>query len=105
VSLSTHVLDVAAGRPAAGVVVRLEQRRDDGWIGRDEQRTDTDGRVGGFAGVDVAGVYRLTFDIEGSYPDSFFPEAVIVFRVDDPAAHLHVPLLLSPFGFTTYRGS
>jgi 5-hydroxyisourate hydrolase len=87
-TISTHVLDVAGGRPAEGT-----------------RTTDVDGRVGAFDGVERPGVYRLTFDVEGSYPGSFFPSASITFRVDDPTPHLHVPLLLSPFGYTTYRGS
>jgi 5-hydroxyisourate hydrolase len=104
-SVSTHVLDVAAGRPAEGIAVRLEHQDGQRWDVRDTRTTDADGRVSAFAGVGRAGVYRLTFDLERSHPGSFFPVATITFRVDDPEGHLHVPLLLSPFGYTTYRGS
>lgn len=103
-SVSTHVLDLATGRPGSGVGVRFEQQVDGGFELQAERATDTDGRVGGLP-TDTPGVYRLVFDVDGAYPGSFFPVAVLTFRVDDPAGHLHVPLLLSPFGFSTYRGS
>jgi 5-hydroxyisourate hydrolase len=103
-SISTHVLDLAAGSPAAGVGVRFERQTADGFELQDERATDTDGRVADFV-ADGPGVYRLVFDVDSSYPGSFFPVAVLTFRVDDAAAHLHVPLLLSPYGFSTYRGS
>ncbi|GAB1511235.1 hydroxyisourate hydrolase [Actinophytocola sp. KF-1] len=96
-SLSTHVLDAATGRPATGVPVRLE--RADGTRLADG-RTDADGRVTGWA--PGAGVHRLVFD---TADHAFFPEVAVTFRITDPAAHHHVPLLLSPFAYTTYRGS
>jgi 5-hydroxyisourate hydrolase len=100
-SLSTHVLDTAAGRPAAGLPVRLERRAaDGGWQAVCDARTDADGRVRVPAAGDL-GVYRWTFVIAGS----FFPEITVTFEVTDAARHYHVPLLLSPFGYTTYRGS
>jgi 5-hydroxyisourate hydrolase len=104
VTLSTHVLDTSIGRPAAGVPVRLEVRGD-GWQHVTDGRTDADGRIAGW-GVEAAGVYRLVFGT-GDYlgPDAFYPEAAVAFRVADPAEHYHVPLLLSPFGYSTYRGS
>jgi len=102
-TLSTHVLDTAAGRPAAGVAVRLESR--DGDV-LDQGVTDGDGRVGSLGGeLGLAG-YVLRFDT-GAYWSSgsgFFPEVVIVFTVADDRHH-HVPLLLSPYGYSTYRGS
>ncbi len=111
--ITTHVLDTAAGRPAAGVPVRLELRTPDrGWVTLAERATDADGRVrdllDGGARLD-AGTYRLTFGT-GAYfaargQDAFFPEAAVVFEVREPAQHHHVPLLLSPFGYSTYRGS
>jgi 5-hydroxyisourate hydrolase len=109
-SLSTHVLDLASGRPAAGLPVRLELRALDGsWSLLAEARTDDDGRVRDLlpAGASLeAAVHRLTFDV-GAYhgPEAFYPEAAIVFRVLDAGAHHHIPLLLSPFGYSTYRGS
>jgi 5-hydroxyisourate hydrolase len=103
--LSTHVLDTSIGRPAAGVPVRLEARGDGGWQHVADGRTDADGRIAGW-GVEAAGVYRLVF-ATGDYlgQDAFYPEAAVAFRVADPAEHYHVPLLLSPFGYSTYRGS
>jgi 5-hydroxyisourate hydrolase len=99
-TLSTHVLDTAAGRPAAGVPVRLETR-DGRPLG--EARTDADGRVGGLGDRLEPGDYLLRFDT-GSYVDGFYPEVVVVFSVGADE-HYHVPLLLSPFGYSTYRGS
>jgi 5-hydroxyisourate hydrolase len=101
-TLSTHVLDTAAGRPAAGVAVRLETR--DGRL-LDEAVTDADGRAGPLAGGELEpGDYALRFDT-GAYVDGFYPEVVVVFSVADASEHYHVPLLLSPFGYSTYRGS
>jgi 5-hydroxyisourate hydrolase len=108
-SLSTHVLDMAAGRPAEGVPVRLERSGgpdvaglDVGWTAVAEVVTDGDGRAGGLP-LPAVGLYRLVFDTAARSP--FFPEVVITFRVADPAQHHHVPLLLAPYGYSTYRGS
>jgi 5-hydroxyisourate hydrolase len=97
--VTTHVLDTASGRPAAGVAVTLEGG--DGVVA--SGLTDADGRIGelGPELLDPA-TYRLRFDTGGHSP--FFPEVVIAFVVDGDA-HFHVPLLLSPFGYSTYRGS
>jgi 5-hydroxyisourate hydrolase len=104
-SISTHVLDTARGRPATGMRVALEARSGDGWAAAGGGVTDADGRVPGLA----AGVHRLTFHtgdwFEAEGVAGFYPEATVVFRVDDPAAHYHVPLLISPYGYSTYRGS
>ena len=102
-SISTHVLDAGRGRPAAGVAVRLERRGDDGWQPVADGRTDADGRIPALAAASDAGVHRLVFDTAGHSP--FYPEVVITFTVADPGEHYHVPLLLSPFAFSTYRGS
>lgn len=104
--ITTHVLDTSRGRPASNIAVRLEIRRGDQWeiVGRGE--TDADGRCRSLTANAVqAGTYRLTFDTGSYFPASFFPEAVIIFAVLDPAQHYHVPLLLSPFAYSTYRGS
>lgn len=104
-SVSTHVLDAAAGRPAPGVPVVLERRVGTDWTQLAAVTTDADGRVAGLATA-AAGVHRLRFDVqEYAGTDAFFPEVVIVFRLADPDAHHHVPLLLSPFAYSTYRGS
>lgn len=109
--LTTHVLDTARGRPAAGVPVRLEIADGASWRPLAAGETNADGRLPGLlpeGGLERA-VYRLTFEVE-VYEDrmggrGFYPYAQIVFRVDDPLQHHHVPLLLSPFGYSTYRGS
>jgi 5-hydroxyisourate hydrolase len=97
VSLSTHVLDAASGRPATGLAVRLETA--DGTVLATD-RTDADGRITGWA--PGAGVHRLVFDT-GDH--AFYPEVTVTFRITDAGEHHHVPLLLSPFAYTTYRGS
>ena len=106
-SISTHVLDTTSGRPAAGVPVELARREGAGWAVLASATTDADGRAAGFAAPQPGpGVYRLTFDIEGHVAgETFYPQVVVVFRVTDPAGHYHVPVLLSPFSYTTYRGS
>ncbi|MGH3098086.1 MAG: hydroxyisourate hydrolase [Streptosporangiales bacterium] len=106
-ALTTHVLDTARGLPATGVPVRLE-RRDGTVVG--QGRTDEDGRVGAFGSDRLdAGDYRIVFDT-GAYfaglgQAGFYPEVTVTFTLADPGAHYHVPLLLSPYGYSTYRGS
>lgn len=107
-SLSTHVLDTGRGLPAAGVPVALARRDGDDWVTVASGRTDVDGRLRDWVSdVDWRpGRFRLVFDTAAYLgPDAFFPEVVVEFLVTDPQRHLHVPLLLSPFGYTTYRGS
>lgn len=115
-SVSTHVLDTAAGRPARGVAVRLEMSLGSSWAPIGAGATDADGRVRDWrptgqdgAGQEGAGRYRLVFDT-GAYfaaagVPAFFPEVAVVFEVTAPGEHHHVPLLLSPFAYSTYRGS
>jgi 5-hydroxyisourate hydrolase len=111
--ITTHVLDIAAGRPAGGVPVALEVRTgEDAWERLGAGATDADGRLRSLLadGEELsAGVYRLTFDtgayFRASGVEGFYPEASVVFEVRDPSQHYHVPLLLSPFGYSTYRGS
>lgn len=112
-SITTHILDTSRGRPAAGVAVTLALRDADGrWQPVGSGVTDADGRQRALVPDGVAltrGVYRLGFDT-GAYfaalgVEGFYPEASIVFTVRDPQEHHHVPLLLNPFGFSTYRGS
>ncbi|MFI5937251.1 hydroxyisourate hydrolase [Actinoplanes sp. NPDC051494] len=99
-TISTHILDTVTGEPARDVAVRL-----DGEGLTDSGRTDADGRVR-FAVAVPAGGYRLTFAVEPYLgADAFFPEISVAFRVHDPHRHYHVPLLLSRYGYTTYRGS
>ncbi len=104
--ITTHVLDLAGGRPAAGVGVVLEQRTAGGWHELARASTDGDGRAGDLGAAPEAGRFRLRFDTAGYLgDDAFFPEVTLQFAVERPGEHLHVPLLLSPFGYSTYRGS
>lgn len=109
VSLSSHVLDLDSGRPGAGIAVRLERIRDAAILARAE--TDADGRIGHWPGIDALapGDYRLVFAVgpyfEAHGTDTFYDEVLIAFRAREDGAHYHVPLLLSPFGYSTYRGS
>lgn len=100
-TLSTHVLDTARGRPAAGLHITLETRAGERL---DAGETDADGRVGSLGGELGPGDYVLRFDT-GGYVAGFYPEVVVVFTIADPDQHYHVPLLLSPYGYSTYRGS
>jgi 5-hydroxyisourate hydrolase len=107
-SLSTHVLDATTGTPGAGIAVTLEQRAAARWTPVAEGRTDADGRIRQL-GDPGAGVHRITFDTVGYFARrgvaTFYPEVTVAFDITDAAAHYHVPLLLSPFAFSTYRGS
>jgi 5-hydroxyisourate hydrolase len=131
VSISTHVLDAMTGRPAAGLELVLSQRAPGqpapgqrapgqpapgqpaagGWQDLTSRATDADGRVSDLAGDVAAGVYRIVFQTEAYFAaahagvETFYPEVAVVFQVKDPAARHHVPLLLSPFAYSTYRGS
>jgi 5-hydroxyisourate hydrolase len=108
--ITTHVLDTSRGRPAAGVPVALERATDSGWHPVGHATTDGDGRVSDLlSATPEAGRYRLTFDT-GTYfaavgDAGFYPEVSVTFLVGQGADHYHVPLLLSPFGYSTYRGS
>lgn len=112
-AITTHVLDVSSGRPARGVAVTLEwQTSNDAWQIIGKGATDADGRLRDLIASDVTlspGVYRLTFDTASYFAErqieSFYPQVTVTFNVRDAAQHYHVPLLLSPFGYSTYRGS
>jgi len=103
-SLSTHVLDTAAGRPVEGVAVTLERSLDGGWQHVGQGVTDADGRVAALAVALDSGVYRMVF-ATGDAGISFFPQVHVVIDVDAEEGHYHVPVLISPYGYTTYRGS
>jgi 5-hydroxyisourate hydrolase len=112
-TISTHILDIARGAPASGVAVSLStQNTDESWTELSHAWTDTDGRVKPFFLVEEPierGTYRLTFDTESYFSsleiECFYPQVTVVFRVGDAAQHYHIPLLLSTYGYSTYRGS
>jgi 5-hydroxyisourate hydrolase len=111
VSISTHVLDTMRGTPAAGLDVELSRREPNGnWKSIGQAVTDSDGRVREFSEDDLEpGEYRLEFATQPYFDRSglsaFYPLVTVVFNLEDPSENLHVPLLLSPFGYTTYRGT
>ena len=109
--ISTHVLDLARGVGGKAVPVTLSRRTDDGgWREVGSATTDADGRVRSFGDTKLfdTGIYRLQFDMSG-YPNSsaapFFPEITLTFRVTDRSGHYHVPVVVSPYGYSTYRGN
>jgi 5-hydroxyisourate hydrolase len=109
--ISTHVLDITQGLPAKDVAVRLERRVAAGdWRVLTSARTDEDGRCAQLLPVNedlIPGMYRLAFDTAAYFGelDGLYPLVEITFQVRDGEQHFHVPLLLSPNGYTTYRGS
>jgi 5-hydroxyisourate hydrolase len=109
-SISTHVLDVARGRPAGGLAVTLSRRQAGGpWSVVGRAVTDSDGRVKELSSVPLeAGEYRLDFAageyFKASGTQAFYPEVSVVFVATGGDTHLHVPLQLSPFGYSTYKG-
>jgi 5-hydroxyisourate hydrolase len=118
-TISTHVLDTSLGKPAAGVPVLLERIRDKGDDANDLRgvtigagTTDEEGRLRDFvtAGAPLeAGTYRLRFDVSEYFVrtgrGTFYPEVAVLFRVGNSYEHYHLPLLLNPFGYATYRGT
>ncbi len=110
-SISTHVLDAVAGGPAAGMTVRLERLDDELVVPLGEGTTDADGRCPELTDglVLQSGIHRLRFETGPWFgrtgTTSFYPVVEITFEVTDPRGHHHVPLLLSPFAYSTYRGS
>lgn len=108
--ITTHVLDTGVGKPAAGVAVTLQGLDGGRWVEIAAGSTDADGRVTSLGpGRLPSGTYRLGFDTRTYYAasgtETFFPEVTLTFAVTDTQAHYHVPLLLSPFAYSTYRGS
>jgi 5-hydroxyisourate hydrolase len=110
-AITTHVLDAALGRPAAGVPVHLHAHdREKGWEELASAVTDDDGRVPELGpGTVPTGTYRLVFNTAEYFAvterAAFYPEVTVTFRVSADGGHYHVPLLLSPFAYSTYRGS
>ncbi len=111
-AITTHVLDTSRGRPAAGVHVTLEVQNGSTWVRLGTGETDTDGRQRTLlpdGHRPSVAVHRLTFEVAPHFAKTatpcFFPTVHICFAVTAPAEHHHVPLLISPFGYSTYRGS
>ncbi len=110
-SLSTHVLDTARGRPAKGVPVTVEIFTEAGFRKLAEGRTNADGRIPALLGSGTMrkGLYRIVFNTSAYFRaakvKSFFPMVAVNVSIADPKSHYHIPLLLSPFGYSTYRGS
>src|SRR4029077_14904378 len=109
--ITTHVLDVSIGKPAAGVPVTLEIEKAGTWKELSRGATDSDGRLRHLLapGSLVNGTYRLSFETKAYFNsrkvEGLYPEISIVFQVRNAKEHYHIPLLLSPFGYSTYRGS
>ncbi len=111
-AITTHVLDTSVGKPAAGVAVTLDKQEGGAWKTLARGTTNADGRAAELLPPNAkfeAGTYRLRFDTAAYFRargvESFYPHVEIVFVVKDAAQHYHVPLLLSPYGYSTYRGS
>jgi 5-hydroxyisourate hydrolase len=109
--ISSHVLDTAIGRPARSLGVRLDRLEEGGgWTTLGSAMTGDDGRVADLLpGTELpVGTYRLTFEtanyLEATQRPVFFPQVDVVFRIEEAGEHFHIPLLLSPFGYSTYRG-
>lgn len=109
--LTTHILDTSKGRPAAGVPVFLYRQQPEGWLEIAASLTNEDGRIPGWLGKDTVlppAVYKLRFEVKEYFSQqgliAFYPFIEVVFAING-AEHYHVPLLLSPFGYSTYRGS
>ncbi|WP_406694678.1 hydroxyisourate hydrolase [Singulisphaera sp. Ch08] len=108
--ITTHILDTTCGRPAIGVSVRLEVQGPNGWLGIGSGVSNEDGRIMNLGPAELAaGNYRIEIDTGAYYQqietESFFSSVCLSFTLKDPAQHYHVPLLLSPFAISTYRGS
>ena len=110
--ITSHILDTSLGKPAQGVAITLLQKQDEQWASLGTAATNNDGRVGDFTGSITAlseGIYKLSFNLNDYYEklgtDTFYPYAEVVFKIAGDGQHYHVPLLLNPFGYSTYRGS
>lgn len=108
--ITTHILNTSLGKPAQGVSIILEQKKVE-WIKIAEGITNADGRISDLLSKEKvldAGIYRLVFDTASYFKKqnvkTFYPQVLIEFEITD-ASHYHVPLLLNPFGYSTYRGS
>ena len=111
-AITTHVLDTSIGKPAVGVRVALATTENGSWTPLGATATDSDGRAKDLLPPEhklATGTYKLTFEareyFRGRGVESFFPRVDVIFSVQDSDQHFHVPLLLSPYSYSTYRGS
>jgi 5-hydroxyisourate hydrolase len=110
-SITTHVLDTSRGRPALNLKIELQIKSGDNWKSVGAGITDDNGRCDALLGETpfAAGIYRLTFHtgayFKSQHVETFYPDVPVIFEVRDARTHYHVPLLISPFGYSTYRGS
>ncbi|MBK8552641.1 MAG: hydroxyisourate hydrolase [Ignavibacteria bacterium] len=109
--ITTHVLDTSSGRPASGISIQLFLKNDDGWKLTGEGMTDENGRISDMlktGEILEPGIYKMKFETELYFKEkdikSFYPYVEIIFNIDSEE-HYHIPLLLSPYGYSTYRGS
>jgi 5-hydroxyisourate hydrolase len=106
--ISTHVLDTSLGNPAEGITVQLDKKSGDSWQKIGTEKTNADGRIA-FQCPSEAGTYRLQFQIEDYFKKNkltpFFVDATVQFHIENTQRKYHVPLLLNPYGYSTYRGS
>ncbi|MBI4369461.1 MAG: hydroxyisourate hydrolase [Elusimicrobia bacterium] len=110
--ITTHVLDTARGKPAKGVPIVLEFQSNGAWKKLAQKTTNANGRISDLipkSTVLKAGLYRMTFDTASYFRqknrERFYPSVMVIFEIKNPGEHFHIPLLLSPFGYSTYRGS
>ena len=111
--ISSHVLDTSTGLPAADITISFEKLNPESnrWESISLKKTNADGRASAFLTWEeiLPITYRMRFDIQDYFKrrqvDTFYPYAEVVFQIKDPKAHYHIPLLLSPYGYSTYRGS
>jgi len=110
--ITTHVLDTTRGRPASNLAIELFLKVDDGWNKLAGDKTNSDGRIANLLSDDIkldAGIYRMNFNtadyFKANNEKGFYPYVDIVFELDSSGQHYHIPLLLTAFGYSTYRGS
>ena len=109
--ITTHILDTSIGKPVQGISIALEQKNSENWLKISEGITNPDGRLSDMVPKEKIlpkGIYRLSFDTASYFKNqnikTFYPQVTIEFEITD-SSHYHVPLLLNPFGYSTYRGS
>lgn len=111
--VTLHILDTSTGSPAGGVLCQLERNTTEGWVLVGSSTTGTDGRINNIVPDEVSeldtGVYRMVFHTKEYFDalavDTFYPQIDVLFMLSDPSQSYHIPLILSPWGYTTYRGS